>query len=86
MWARMAEWLKSGAIPDDEALKAELSTPTYGFDSRGLMLLEAKGVIKEKLTRSPDRADALALTFAMELGALDRQAYEARREYDPLAW
>lgn len=86
MWARMAEWLKSGAIPDDEALKAELSTPTYGFDSRGLMLLEAKAAIKEKLTRSPDRADALALTFAMELGAPDRQAYEARNEYDPLAW
>ena len=86
MWARMGEWLKSGgSIPADELLKAELSAPTYGYDSRGVMQLEAKDAIKERLTRSPDRADALALTFAMPVAAnLGQPA--PRREYDPLAW
>ena len=86
MWARLGEWLASGgSIPDDEALKAELSAPTYGFDSRGAMMLEAKDAIKERLTRSPDRADALALTFAMPVAAPDLQR-PPRKEYDPLGW
>lgn len=82
MWQNVKEWLESGgALPPDEALKAELSAPTYSFDARGLLKLEAKEHIKERLTRSPDRADALALTFAAPVAVSAVQS-KARTTYD----
>jgi len=65
MWWDMSEWLTAGgAIPDVPALKADLVTPTYEYDSANRIRLESKDAIKERLGRSPDTADALALTFA----------------------
>lgn len=87
MWVLMAEWLKSGAcIPPDQALLAELSAPSYHYDEKGLMRLESKDQICERLRRSPDLADALALTFAMPVAAPDRRMEMEAHEYDPLAW
>ncbi|MDE6734828.1 MAG: hypothetical protein K2J64_05110 [Desulfovibrio sp.] len=90
MWQLLRDWLASGgALPPDEALKAELAAPTYSFDSRGLLRLEAKEKVKERLLRSPDRADALALTFAAPVAAPDLAAQAGdggRATYDPLAW
>jgi len=40
---------------------ATLRGPTYAFDLRGRIKVEPKEKIKERLRRSPDRADALAL-------------------------
>ena len=91
MWDNIREWLKTGgALPPDEALKAELSSPTYSFNNAGLLQLEKKEDIKERLGRSPDLADALALTFAAPVArAVDIAMMERRQEanmYDPLAW
>ena len=91
MWYNVLEWLKGGgALPPDEALKAELSSPTYSFNSSGLMQLEKKEDIKERLGRSPDLADSLALTLAAPVArAIDVTLAERRQEahpYDPLAW
>ena len=91
MWHSCMEWLKTGgALPPDEALKAELSSPTYSFNNAGLMQLEKKEDIKERLGRSPDLADALCLTFAAPVArAIDITLAERRLEskpYDPLAW
>lgn len=64
MWFEMCEWIKrGGSIPNIPELIAELTAPTYTFKS-GKFYLEEKDQIKEKLGRSPDYADALALTFA----------------------
>lgn len=64
MWWKMAEWIKAGgALPNVPELVAELTTPTYSFQ-RDKLLLEPKEKIKARLGRSPDYADALALTFA----------------------
>lgn len=64
MWFEMVEWIKSGgALPNIPELVAELTTPTYAFKGDRL-ILEDKDQIKLKLGRSPDYADALALTFA----------------------
>ena len=89
MWQGMADWIKSGgSLPPDEILKAELAAPTYFFNPAGLLCLEKKEDIKERLMRSPDRADALALTFAapvannVQFDAMPAQ----RKPYDPLAW
>lgn len=65
MWIEMAEWVKrGGCLPKIPELVAELTTPTYTY-SHGKFLLEDKDAIKKRLGRSPDLADALALTFAL---------------------
>lgn len=65
MWDRMRAWLdEGGSLPDVPALKTELVTPEYSFDTANRMKLEPKEQIKEKLGKSPDIADAAALTFA----------------------
>ena len=65
MWFLMAEWIKrGGCIPNDPQLVKELTEPTYTFQ-QGKFVLESKDHIKERLGSSPDRADALALTFAL---------------------
>lgn len=64
MWFLCAEWIKAGgALPDVPELVAELSVPTYTFKG-DQFLIEPKELVKERLKRSPDYADALALTFA----------------------
>lgn len=64
MWMKMAEWIKEGgALPPIPELVAELTAPTYSF-LNGKFILEDKDQIKKRLGKSPDLADALALTFA----------------------
>lgn len=66
MWFLMSEWVKrGGALPKDPELVAELSGATYTFDNKGRLLLEPKELMKEKMGFSPDKADALCLTFAL---------------------
>jgi hypothetical protein len=65
LWFGLQQWLKDGGtIPQDPKLEAELVAPTYAFDVRGRIKVEPKEKIKERLRRSPDRADALALAVA----------------------
>lgn len=76
MWFKMADWIKKGgALPNIPELIAELTTPTYSFKG-DQFLMEPKEQIKKRLGRSPDYADALALTFAYPVHprprALDR--------------
>lgn len=65
MWIEMTDAIKAGLVlPNIPELVGELITPTYTF-SGGQFLLEEKDQIKERLGRSPDLADALALTYAI---------------------
>ena len=89
MWAEMAKWLQDGgAIPPDTMLQADLSAPTYGYTTgKGLKIVESKDKIKERIGRSPDLADALALTFAAPVAPkldqrLERQLYGSSNDYD----
>jgi hypothetical protein len=62
-WLEMAEWIRrGGALPNIPEMIGELTTPTYTFVG-GQFMLEDKDQVKERLGRSPDLADALALTF-----------------------
>lgn len=79
MWDKVREWLEGGgAIPNDPALKSELASPMYSFDASGRKVLEPKEKLKERGLRSPDLADALALTFAAPVRPR-RDAAEAPR-------
>ena len=65
MWYEMAQWIKTmGALPPNAALKADLCQVCYDYDAQGRLRLESKDKLKERTGKSPDLADALALTFA----------------------
>ena len=88
MWVQMTDALKKGvALPNIPELVAELTTPTYTFVN-GQFLLEEKKQVKIRLGRSPDLADALALTWAMAdmpSGMMQKfsQQGTAKRDFDP---
>lgn len=81
MWALMRDWLRSGGvIPNDLGLKQELCAPTYTYDNRGRIKLEGKDEIKKRLPdTSPDKGDALALTFAAPVAAPTLESELRRR-------
>lgn len=54
------------SIPDDPALISELASLRYHYDGSGRIQLERKEVAKSRLGRSPDLADALMLSYAVE--------------------
>lgn len=71
MWFRMAEWVKGTVdIPDDPVLGEQLSALEYEYDLKERVKLERKEDLKDRLPElgSPDRAEALALTFAEIVG------------------
>jgi hypothetical protein len=59
-------------LPPDEMLIEELQMPTYEI-TNGKIRVMKKEIMRELLRRSPDRADALTLTFSPYgfFGALD---------------
>lgn len=68
MWWDMSQWMKRGSIPNDATLRSQFhgeKCPKYSFDNRGRYKLETKDEMKRRGVDSPDRADALAYTFAM---------------------
>ena len=65
MWFKTRDWLLSGgAIEHDEDLKLDLTAPEYGPMDTGKKILERKKETKKRAGFSPDKGDALALTFA----------------------
>ncbi|WP_298621548.1 MULTISPECIES: PBSX family phage terminase large subunit [Pseudomonadota] len=70
MWARMRDWLAQGSvsIPIDIQLEAQMTAVQYKFDANNAILLEKKEDMRKRGLPSPDKADALALTFAYPVG------------------
>ncbi|MFC1534404.1 hypothetical protein ACFL7M_13670 [Thermodesulfobacteriota bacterium] len=65
LWWECREWLRvdpGAMLPPDEMLVEELATPTYEVQNGKIRVMK-KDTIRELLKRSPDRADALCLTF-----------------------
>lgn len=72
IWWAVRMWLKDpgSMLPPDEMLVEELKVPTYRkMESNGKIKVMGKEVMRELLHRSPDRADALGLTFAPAIKA-----------------
>lgn len=65
MWGEMKDWLTDApaSIDDDDSLASQLTSVQYGYDSKRRVKLEPKEKMKDRGLKSPDDADALALTF-----------------------
>lgn len=67
LWTYLKNFLEGEApveLPDDDALHGELCNVGYKTDSGGRLQIESKDDIKKGGLPSPDKADALCLTFA----------------------
>ena len=98
MWGRMRDSMNKLILPkknepNGQDLKAELTQREYGYTLLGNKLhLETKKEMQERGVRSPDIADALALTFAEDVAAvigtsaslMAQQAKQSKHEYNPL--
>lgn len=72
LWFAVKDWLNLRAckIPEDSELHQELISPIYKYTSSGKIKIESKDEMKKRGIKSPDKADALALTFASSASAL----------------
>ena len=92
MWGYMRDWLKGGSIPDDPDLGSELVSVEYGYvmkEGRDAILLEKKADMKKRGLASPDKSDALALSFAYPVTPSDHTRQLTKKslhqsDYDPL--
>lgn len=90
MWKLMRDWLKQGGcLPEDKALYADLTAPETVPRMDGKIQLESKQDMKRRKLPSPNRADALALSFAAPVqkkslaGQHSRPREQAIRGHDP---
>lgn len=91
IWKQLREALRTGlAIPNDPILEMQTTSPEYYHNARDQMALESKEDTKDRLpgVGSPDRTDALAITFAYNVQPrnhtnLVNNQSKAQTEYDP---
>lgn len=75
MWKLARDWLKEGgAIPDDQVLVDELTGPETVPRLDGKIQIESKKDMKKRGLPSPNRADALCLSFAFPVSTARRRA------------
>jgi hypothetical protein len=70
MWGNLKEWFCDDgdvSIPDDSEFLRQLCSQEYDYKNHGKLILTSK---KSDNLPSPDKADALALTFAVPKNAL----------------
>jgi hypothetical protein len=96
IWWRMSDWIKSqpSCLPVDTVLASELPSPKFFFQATGKrtkFVLESKKDMKKRGVSSPNRADALALTFTSPVAPRSHQqlaeetgSARVRTEYNPL--
>ena len=86
MYFELAKWVKAGgSLPDDPELLEELCAVTYRFQGDKFRLDE-KDDVKELIGRSPDKADAVALTFAYPVAKKPPGSASKSKDYDPYSY
>ena len=85
MGSEMKDWIKTiGALPDDAQLRDDLAGPEAFMNRSGKLQLESKEDMKKRGLASPNKADALALTFAYPVRVESgRQDTMCNTDYDP---
>ena len=93
MWYGLRQWLKAGGAidPKDDQLYEDLIGPETISRPDGIYQLESKKDMKDRGQPSPNRGDALALTFAMPVEAKDDRVKEVayqdetmNNDYNPI--
>lgn len=80
MWWEMKEAIEGLIeLPPDQKLRDELTCIEYDFTDKGRIRLDRKSDIQEQYGFSPDRADALAMTYAYPVADFS----EGSEELDP---
>lgn len=73
MWGLTKKWLQEGgAIPDDDELCGDLTAPETVPRLDGKVQLESKADMKRRKMPSPNKGDALALSFAYPVTKRER--------------
>jgi hypothetical protein len=91
IYGMLRGWLRTGAIPNDPALREQLLSITYTHNNRDEILLTSKEQMMRDGKPSPDDVDALAETFAVPLnnhawaGGEHLQKPQVEHEYDPFS-
>jgi hypothetical protein len=90
MWSLMRDLIIEGCqLPKDEGLNEDLSAPYYHYDSKRRLRIESKENMKSRGAHSPDRADALAATFAYAVetkeSKISRMVKRFMKTHHPLA-
>jgi hypothetical protein len=95
MWEAGKKWLKNGGcIPDDKVLHSDLIGPEYEViahgKNAGKIMLETKKDMKARGIPSPNRADALMLSFAFPVKKKEFNPFpgkhkaQTHEEFNPL--
>ncbi len=90
IYFELCEWIKQGGQlpPDLPELTQALTQTEYTFKG-DRFLLEDKEQLKDRIGMSPDHADALAMTFAQQIGPRREERVRRRNtfqsEYNPYA-
>ncbi len=72
LWAKMRDWLSGGMIANDKNLIRDLCNPEKELVGReSKEKLESKEKMRKRGIKSPDFADALALTFHAKVARKD---------------
>lgn len=81
MWGVCREWMLDVPcqIPDDDALHSDLCGIRYKVDSNSRLVMEQKAEMKKRGVRSSDLADALCLTFAYPVSALEDSVVSSKK-------
>lgn len=86
MWKDMREWLGGADVPDTVDLYEGFIHVEYFFDDKERLRLERKADMKARLGKSPDEADAIAMTFAEALGDVTQRSFEPDDESFEPEW
>jgi hypothetical protein len=81
MWDRMKDWLLKGAIPEEEKMLLDLSSPGYAVNRSKKLVLESKAEMRKRGLASPDDGDALALTFAQAVAPVEKESSDEDDEF-----
>jgi hypothetical protein len=84
MWWETREFIEGLCeLPPDSKLKEELTCVSYDFTDKGRIRLDRKSDIMGEYGFSPDRADALALTFAYPISDFSEEGVKLDpKEYE----
>ena len=84
MWDRLRSWLRTGAdLPYSVDTRKSLIGIEYGYDEKEKIRMERKKDMKKRGLDSPDEGDALAYSFAEELGVLNQGSFEPDDNFEP---